>query len=94
MNNNQIQQLPSEYSSFYDIEINNIENLSQNELNNNEQIINYQDNNNQLINNQINNRKLILNRLIFLFFIFSIAYIIYEHHYHIGKYLNKITSIM
>lgn len=81
----------TDYESFYDIETQHqdINTYNQNNL---QTSIQHHDinrpNNNQYICN-----KIMLNRLIFLFFIFSISFIIYDYHEKIGFYFNKIVTI-
>ena len=73
-----------DYDSFYDIE-------TVTEYTDNRQPIQHYDNEN---NQVLCNKKIILRRLILLFFILSVTFIIYDHNETIVYYFNKMGNIM
>lgn len=77
----------SDYSSFYDIEINNPNTLVSDIQSYNQE----SSDNSQFISNK---KVIILNKLIFILFIFSISYIIYDNNKIIGKYISQIKTIV
>lgn len=79
----------SDYESFYDIETEHQDTNIINQINSQNQI----QNNNRQNDNQYICNKIILNRLIFVFFICSISFIIYDHHQIINYYFNKLAVL-